>query len=238
MRLQPAIPFYVPRETPLHHLHVTGKLLLFLLYAIIIFMATTWQTAATFLAMLAGFTCLLRLPLRSKPALVLAFVLLAAAALTHENLIFGLALAVGKILSLVLLLGLFSMTTRVSVILQTLLPSGALGAFVRAVVYIINTTLAVFPSLQYDLQRVIDAETLRRGVKVSFYSIGSWMSILTVVFVRVMLRAERFTDTVVDRGFIPSQGLQPLLQQSFGSRDLILTAGFAALGLLIRIGLG
>jgi energy-coupling factor transporter transmembrane protein EcfT len=134
-----------------------------------------------------------------------------------------------------MIVALFTMTTEPSSILEFLLPSNIVQSRLFPLAYIINTILAVLPSIQYDLQRAIDSETMRRGQRVNFYSIGSWLTILTVILVRVLNRAERFTDTVIDRGYIPSRGLNPLISHSLKWRDVLLALFVVAPGVLIWI---
>jgi energy-coupling factor transporter transmembrane protein EcfT len=161
------------------------------------------------------------LPLRD-PIIVGALVLiLLGVGVTSTGQTIGgrLLLAAAKIVCLTMLVGLFSMTTKISAVIQFLRPSNSIASTLEPLAYMINTTLAVFPSIQYDLQRALDAETIRRGRRVRIYSVGSWATILTVVLVRALNRAERFTDTVLDRGYVPSRGLQYIGSHSFRWQD-------------------
>jgi energy-coupling factor transporter transmembrane protein EcfT len=146
-----------------------------------------------------------------------------------------LAQAAGKVFCLSLIVALFTMTTKLSSILPLLLQSNAVQSRLYPLVYIVNTILAVLPSIQYDLQRAIDSETVRRGQKVNVYSLGSWFTILIVILVRVLNRAERFTDTVLDRGYLPSQGSYALINHSLKWGDILLTVLVVVPGLLIWI---
>jgi len=77
--------------------------------------------------------------------------------------------------------------------------------------------------MQYDLQRAIDAETLRRGKRLKFYSLNSWVTVLTTVLVRSLSRAERLADTVLDRGLVLSEAPVPSDAQPLLVKDIILT---------------
>jgi energy-coupling factor transporter transmembrane protein EcfT len=202
--------FYAPRRTFFHQINVLMKLLLFLGYALLAFSArTTWALAGLFLLITAAISSL-RLPLREYilNGILLLLILWVGYSTIEKTLPGQLILAAGKVWCLVMLVRLFGSTTKIEeilLLLSPLIPQSALGPLL----YSINTTLAVYPSVQYDLQRAIDAETVRRGKKLNILSLGSWFTIIIVVLVRIMKRAERFTDSVLDRGYVPSQVLLP-----------------------------
>ncbi len=206
-------------------------------YTTILFSSQSPVALLLLFTLIIGVITFLRLPLRGRAITSLLVLLMLLVVFTSsEDQWYGhLALVASKIFCLSMIVALFTMTTKLSSILQLLLPSKAVQSRLYPLAYIINTILAVLPSIQYDLQRAIDSETVRRGQKVNFYSLGSWFTILTVILVRVLNRAERFTDTVIDRGYIPSQGLNPLISHSLKWRDVLLALFVVAPGVLIWI---
>jgi energy-coupling factor transporter transmembrane protein EcfT len=144
-----------------------------------------------------------------------------------------LIVALGKVVALTMTLALFSMTTRLNEIVLLIKPSNSMGTSLQSIIYIVNTTLAVLPSIQFDLQRAIDAETIRRGRTVKLYSLGAWVTILTVVLVRALTRAERLAEAVIDRGYLPSKGITTLAPQPLHWRDVVLLILSITPGLVI-----
>jgi len=223
----------------LHRLHVVAKLLVFAFYAVVVFSIQTPPALLCLSLLFAGATLLSKLPLRGAAIVAGMIVLLPLVTVTSTGQTIGgrLVLAAARVVCLTMMVGLFSMTTRLNATLQFLRPSRPIASMLEPVVYLVNTILAVFPSIQYDLRRAMDAEAIRRGKKVRFYSVGSWMTILVVVLVRAMNRAERFTDTVLDRGYVPSRGLRPVGERSLEWQDALLALLSIAPGLAIWIGL-
>jgi energy-coupling factor transporter transmembrane protein EcfT len=207
------IPFFQPRETGLHKLYPLFKMILVLFYILLIVSNSNLIFLICILLMALSLYLVLRLPLQSMMILSAAAVacLVLIVFFTQANNVWGrLIIAAGKMLTISFLVMLFSLTTQPNEIFQFLKPSSFLFKTIQPVIYILMTILAVFPSIQYDLFRAMDAEALRMGKRVMFYHVTSWLSILTVVLVRTLNRVERFTDTVIDRGYIPAEGLRPL----------------------------
>ena len=145
-------------------------------------------------------------------------------------------LILGKVSSLTLILGLFSMTTRINTLLQLLSRSGIIISWVSPIYYLINTTLAVFPSVQYDIQRAIEAEEARKGRKVRFYSFDSHVNITTIILVRIINRSNRFTQTIIDRGYSLESGLSPIHKKAtFEWQNLILTLVYLVPGIIVFV---
>ena len=130
---------------------------------------------------------------------------------------------------------LFTMTTRLNSILQILHARNKdLQAFYQ-LAYIINTTFAVAPSIQYDLQHAIDTETIRRGKKIGLFSLDSWIAIFTITLVRTLNRTERFTETIIDRGYVLSEGMSVISERSANIKDIFLTGLFMIPGIIIWV---
>lgn len=177
------------------------------------------------------------LPLRNRIFAGATLLLLILLVLTssQETMLGHFIFAFGKVACLFLVVALFTMTTRLNSILQLLEPRNKNLCMFYQLVYVINTTLAVAPSIQYDLQRAIDSEKIRRGKKIGFFSIDSWVTILTITLVRALNRTERFTDTVLDRGFVTSQGMQTLSERPIDKKDVLLTLLMISPGIIIWI---
>jgi energy-coupling factor transporter transmembrane protein EcfT len=188
-----------------------------------------------FFLLLVGSILFLGLPLKNKIYSGILFLLLVWVSLpsAQPTNVGQFVLAIGKVTSMFMVVALFSMTTRLSSIIQLLDPKNTKHYTLSQMVYVINTTLAIAPSIQYDLQRAIDSETIRRGKKIGIFSFDSWVSILTITLVRTLNRSERFTDTVLDRGFVPSQGMRALSERPLNKYDVILSFLLIAPALMI-----
>jgi len=235
MRSQSIIPFYIPGKTPLHKLHIGVKLSLLLVYSIIIFSTSSLLALFLYLIIFVGITIRSRLLIRSRVIHLLAILFIIFAYLTKNSTIIILALGISKIAILTLLLDLFSMTTPYRDIMQLLSSSAPFIREINSIIYVANTTITIMPSIQYELLRAIDAETIRRGSSVKLYSFDSWVTILIVLVARTMIRAERFTDAVLDRGYIPSQRLVLSNTRPFSWSDFLIMVVLLAGGLIIRV---
>jgi energy-coupling factor transporter transmembrane protein EcfT len=231
------ISFYIPRISFLHRLHITGKLIILLFYAIGIFILVKPLATLLFYIVLVGSIILLRFPVRNRIMTGVTFCLLVVIILTssQQTILGRFVLAISKVLCLYMVIALFTMTTRLNSILQLLGVRERKFNTLYQLVYVINTTLAVAPSIQYDLQRAIDSETIRRGKRIGFISFESWLTILTITLVRILNRTERFTDTVLDRGFVPSQRMHTLSERPINKKDWLLTALMILPGMIIWI---
>jgi energy-coupling factor transporter transmembrane protein EcfT len=208
MKTVSVIPFYLPQKTLLHHLHLGVKLALVVAYAATIFgVANPWGQSIILFG-LAAVTIILKLPLTHwLPTLigVMLPLLPAVFPILDTEPLTSIMISYMRIVSFLLLLSLFTMTTRPMFVLQYLFRSKRLLPFIQPGLYILNTMLAVFPSLEYDLQRAVEAEKIRLGRAVRLFDLGSWMTVLIVTLTRALNRAERFADSVIDRGFSPHQ---------------------------------
>jgi energy-coupling factor transporter transmembrane protein EcfT len=231
------ISFYFPKISFLHRLHITGKLIILLFYAIVIFILDKPLATLLFYIVLVGFIILSRFPIRNRIMTGVIFCLLILVILTssQQTILGRSVIAIGKVLCLFMVVALFTMTTRLNSILQLLDARERKFDTFYQVVYVINTTLAVAPSIQYDLQRAVDSETIRRGKRIRFYSLESWITILTITLVRTLNRTERFTDTVLDRGYMPSRGMHTLSERSVNKKDVLLTLSMIFPGLIIWV---
>lgn len=215
-----------------------AKFVTFVTYAIIVFSRQNLLSMLYLSLILVGVTLYLRLPLRTIGVIGVMIALLLVLVLTGSETTIGgrLLLAIAKVVCLTMMVRLFSMTTSLNAVLQFLRPSRISIPILESAAYMLSTILAVFPSIQYDLRRAMDAETIRRGKRIGFHSMGSWVTIVTVVLVRTMNRAERFTDTVWDRGYVPSQGLTPIGERSLRWQDIFLALLYVTPGLFACLG--
>lgn len=226
MKQTSLIAFYVPKNTFLHRLQVAAKFLILFVYIASVIMVDSPRALLGISLLIVSATLILRLPLRNRTLVFMVITLLSLIVFLSPEMNVGarLVIAFGKIICLMLLLGLFTMTTKLNDILPSAASSSSVMPIFQPAIYLIGATLAALPSVQYDLQRAIDAESIRRGHKVRLYSPGGWITILTVTLTRTLTRAERWADTVTDRGYLLSSGLTPLYRQSFRFRDALLTA--------------
>jgi energy-coupling factor transporter transmembrane protein EcfT len=231
------IAFYVPRHSFLHRLHVTAKLFILLTYVATVFATNTPAKLLGLCILITTATLLLGLPLRNRVILFVAILMLFGVAFWASSSTIGVRLVVafGKIVCLMMILALFTMTTKLNEVLLFIRPSSSIMRTLHPLIYIVSITLAVLPSIQYDLQRAIDAETIRRGRRVRLYSVGSWVAIVIVVLVRALARAERLADAVIDRGYLPSKGLVPVGYRPLQLQDIIMAALSIMPGLIVLI---
>jgi energy-coupling factor transporter transmembrane protein EcfT len=231
------ISFYFPKATLLHQLHIVVKLIIFSFYTIMIFSIDNPIVTLSFYILLVGLFIVIGLPLRNKIFVggSLLLLLLVVLSSSQETVIGHFILTLGKVACLFFVIALFTMTTRLNSILQLLVPRNKKLYIFSQLIYVINTTLAVAPSIQYDLQRAIDSETIRRGKKIGFFSFDSWVTIFSITLVRTLNRTERFTDTVIDRGFVPTEGIKTLSEHPINKKDVILTFFMISPGVIIWI---
>jgi len=224
MKTTSIISFYTPYETWLHRLHPGIKLVLFAAYAVAIFSVNTLLGQACILAVLAFLLMQIKFEPGKLFSASLCFFFLILCALFHvSSSLSSLAISIGRIASAFTLISLFTLSTRPALLLQYLLkPKQAWLRYLQPGLYIFNTTLAVLPSLEYDLSRAIDAEKIRLGQNRILLNLGSWMTILIVVLARTLTRAERFADSVLDRGFSPEQAITVLHEHPLIAKDWIL----------------
>jgi len=207
------IPYFIPRKTKLHFLGVVWKVLLVLLYAFAILVSNEAIPISLFITIFYLSLFALRLPIFQK--WYVGFILLSILIIIFWEAripayLVSLFIVLGKIASLTLLLSLFSMTTRINDLMELFTIPGRISTFLNPLYYLVNTSLAVFPSVQYDLQRAIEAEEARRGRKVKFYSLVSLVNVTIILVVRTLNRSNRFTQTVIDRGYSLQTGLSSI----------------------------
>ena len=218
----PVIAFHFPKDTFLHRLHPAVKTPVLLACVALVLLSSRPITVLCLSIMLVSVTFFVGLPLRqwiivlpSMLLLILVSLLMPAAAVWTRLIV-----AWGKVVCLVMIFGLFCMTTKTNDILPLGRPPGVIAQVAYPIAFILNMTLAALPSMQYDLQRASDAETVRRGSRPTWFSASSWTTVLTVVLVRSVTRAERVASTVIDRGYSPSKGLAPLQRRPMALGDV------------------
>lgn len=224
------IPYYIPRETKLHHLDVIWKLILTFLYSSIILISKNETSILLYIIILSLVFLVLKFPLLYKGYVIFNISILLIG-IFLESIIPAYLLSVfqvlGKMTSLTLLLGIFSMTTRITDLLRLFTRFGSLSGILNPLYYLINTSLAILPSVQYDLQRSIEAEEARKGKKVKFYSLISLINITIIIIVRTINRSNRFAQTVYDRGYSLQSGLSTIHERetfNLGTLTLILSS--------------
>lgn len=204
--MNPLSATYVARDTFLHRLHPGVKVLLLIFYAVALFSCTAvWQVLA-FLLLIALTTLLLGLPLKPRISLGSIVVMLIAVWYFEPlpTLLMQLALAIGKVMALNLMLALFNMTTRPRDLIAQLTSVKRTGQYLGPILFTISTIFAVTPTVERDIRKTIDVETLRRGAAPKAYSLSAWATILVILLSRVLRRAEALATAIADRGYSPS----------------------------------
>lgn len=223
--MNPLASNYVAKDSFLHRLSPSSKLLLLILYAVALFSCTApWQLIA-FLVVITVTILSLALPLNNRISLGVATVLLIAIWYFEPVPALGqqLVVAIGKIVILNLMIGLFNMTTRPRDLL-TLLPSAPnVRRYFGPILFTASTMITVAPTIERDIQRAIDAETLRRGSAPQIFSLSAWAAILVIVLSRVLRRAEALTTAILDRGYSPSIPMVFIKHWETRRQDVIVT---------------
>jgi energy-coupling factor transporter transmembrane protein EcfT len=232
MRNGIALGGYVPTQSALHRLHPALKAALLVLYVGIVAVCSAAVGLLAIGALLALVTWAAHLPLRYAGFMVTTGCLLGAIAaglpvpMPLANVIAGL----GRVACLVLLVSLFSMTTRAN----DLLPIGGRGWRASAA-FAVSLTVAMLPGIQYDLQRAVDTATLRRGRPVRPLNLGVWLGLLPHAILRGLARADRLAEAIVDRGWGSGEVFTRLQSTAMRPADVLLAlvAAVPAIALLV-----
>ena len=199
------IPYFSPRETFLHHVPNGLKLSLVVFYVSLTLICYQSLSLEILLILFLGTTLFLNFPVRGWWLAICLFFTLGYTAffLPANGLAASLVVAVAKIFSISLMFALFSRTTKLNTLLNNLSSTTGKFGWMRPIFYVLNTILAIFPSIQYEFEKAVAAEGIRRGKSLRYYNFDSYMLILSVTLVRIINRSERFTDTVLERGLTP-----------------------------------
>lgn len=195
------LPLYIHRDSPVHSVAAGCKILLVIAgSAGVVLVSSPWLLAAL-LAAIAALYPLARLPLKTV-ALALKPVFLIAA------IIFGLQLALAgwteatasllRILALVLLASLATVTTKLSDMLETLThaarPTSALGLSPPKLALAIGLTIRFIPALLHDWQEIQRARTARGARGLSFLGAGP-------LIIKILHMTDALGDAIAARGF-------------------------------------
>lgn len=223
---------YVPGQSVLHQLHPTAKVVLLLVYVVVIAARSTPAALLQLELVLIAVTWMMRLPVRYKWLAMAVGVLLAAAVAgwPSSGFLRQLVVGIGRVVCLMLLVSLFGMATKAN----DLLPVGT-GGWLHSGAFVMSLTVAMLPGIQYDLQRALDTETLRRGRRVGPLHLGVWLNLLPRLILRGLARADRLAEATLDRGFAPGRVLTPLHRTAFNLSDLAYTAVGVLVALLVMV---
>ena len=212
---------YIPGRSVLHRLHPTAKLVLLLVYTMLIAFRPTpiFLLGLELCLILVMWGMGLPIPHRWLGLVVAGLLVMAILSLPDAGWLRQLVVGMGRVVCLLLLVSLFGMVTRAN----DLLPVGN-RRWLYNIAFVVSLTTATLPGVQYDLQRAIDTETLRRRKAISPFNIGAWLGLLPRLIVRGLARADRLADAAFDRGFAPGRILTPLYRTHFGWADLAQTA--------------
>lgn len=195
------LALYIHRESPIHSLGAGVKILISILGSVAIVLVKPLWLLGAVLAAVACLYVLARLPLRSV-AVALKPVLLVAA------MLFGLQLALAgafeaatvalRILSLVLLTSLVTLTTRLADMLDVLTraarPFASLGLSPPKLALAIGLAIRFIPTLLQDLQEIQQARLARRARGPSLLGIGP-------LIVKILRMTDALGDAIAARGF-------------------------------------
>ncbi|WP_088348551.1 MULTISPECIES: energy-coupling factor transporter transmembrane protein EcfT [Rhodomicrobium] len=195
------LALYIHRGSPIHRLGAGSKILVSIAGSFaIVLVKPLWLLAGILLAV-ASLYPVARLPLRAI-ARALKPVLLVTAALSALQLaLAGPAEAAStalRILSLVLLTSLVTLTTRLSDMLDVLTraarPLAALGLSPPKLALAVGLAIRFIPTLLQDLQEIQQARLARRARGPSLFGIGPLM-------VKILRMTDALGDAIAARGF-------------------------------------
>jgi len=226
---------YIPSHTILHKLQINAKLGVLVVYVCLIFVSTEIMPIFALILIFVAATLILGLWIRGQFLVFITGLLLILAMLPSffSPLISNLIIGLSKLVSISLVIGLFTMTTKVSQVLQLLHNHGRNTSFLRQVAYIVYTMVSALPVIKYDLQRAIDAEILRQSHQTRLIWLSSWINIVIIVLNRALARSERFADSVLDRGFNLGRGFSSSDAQSLTWNDWVAACIFVVPGLSV-----
>ena len=225
--------FYLSRHTLWHHMHISIKLSILLLYALLIIALERPVQVLFLLSSFVTVSLLTQLPIPYRAVTGTAVIGLCGLVFyaTPPTLATAFGLALGKIASLLFLGSWFNMTTKPHALLSLLSPTAAVQRpSLNSFLYLMSTSLSILPLVQHDLQKAIDTESIRLEKAIRFYQFTTWVNILSVFVIRVLKRADQFAQQVIDRGYSLRQGLRPIHQHPRQWSDWfigILAIGFA-----------
>lgn len=195
------LPLYIHRDSPIHGLPAAYKILLVIAGSTaLVLIGSPWLLAA----LLAGIGALYpvaRLPLKTV-ALALKPVFLIAAIIFALQLAFaGWTEAIAsfmRILALVLLASLATLTTKLSDMLETLTraarPTAALGLSPPKLALAIGLTIRFIPALLHDWQEIQRARIARGASGFSFLGAGP-------LIVKILRMTDALGEAIAARGF-------------------------------------
>jgi biotin transport system permease protein len=195
------LPLYIHRASPVHSVAAGYKILLVIAGSAAVVLVSSPWLLAVLLAGIATLYPLARLPLRTV-ALALKPVFLIAA------IIFGLQLALAgwteaaasllRILALVLLASLATLTTKLSNMLDTLTraarPASALGLSPPKLALAIGLTIRFIPALLHDWQEIQRARIARGARAFSFLGAGP-------LIVKILRMTDALGEAIAARSF-------------------------------------
>jgi biotin transport system permease protein len=195
------LPLYIHRDSPVHRIAAGYKILLVIAGSAAVVLVSSPWLLAVLPAGIAALYPLARLPLKTV-ALALKPVLLIAA------IIFGLQLAFAgwteaaasllRILALVLLASLATLTTKLSDMLETLTraaqPAAALGLSPPKLALAIGLTIRFIPALLHDWQEIQRARIARGARGFSFLGAGP-------LIVKILRMTDALGEAIAARSF-------------------------------------
>lgn len=195
------LALYIHRDSPIHRLGAGAKILISIAGSLaIVLIKPLWLLAAVLIA-IACLYPLARLPVRAVAIALKPVLLVGAALFALQWIIAGPAEAATvalRILALVLLTSLVTLTTRLSDMLDVLSraarPFAAFGLSPPKLALAVGLAIRFIPTLLQDLQEIQQARLARRARGPSLLGIGPLM-------VKILRMTDALGDAIAARGF-------------------------------------
>ena len=195
------LPLYIPRASPVHDMHAAVKLLFCLAASTLIcFIGPLWLTAAAF-AGICGLYVLARLPMTALLAALRPILVMCAIIFALQVWFAGWqtgAAVVLRILALVLLASLVTLTTPLSDMIEAISraarPLEPLGLSPPKLALAIALTIRFIPALLKDMQEIQRARMARGGRAWSVMALGP-------LIVKILFMTNALGDAIAARGF-------------------------------------
>ncbi len=195
------LPLYIPRASPVHDLRASFKLLFCLAASTVLcFIEPLWLIAAA-LGGICGLYALARLPATAllaalRPVLVMCAIIFALQ-VWFAGWLAGAAVVL-RILALVLLTSLVTLTTPLSAMIETIAraarPLAPFGLSPPKLALAIALTIRFIPALLKDIQEIQRARMARGGRAYSVMALGP-------LIVKILFMTNALGDAIAARGF-------------------------------------
>ena len=195
------LPLYIHRDSAIHRLSAELKLFISLIGSAAIFIVQPLWLLAIFLLCISGLYAAARLPLKTIAVAFRPVLIVAAIILVLQMLLAGpveAARVLFRILAIVLLTSLVTLTTRLSDMLEVIAaaagPFGRFGVSPPRVALAASLTIRFIPTLLHDLSEIQQARLARQARGPAILGAGP-------LIVKILSMTEALGNAIAARGF-------------------------------------